>query len=186
MDSSACPILCFGTWVPDVLTIRPDNFTASIIKTIYRHVQTLYSFFQTSLPFTHVQSTFPVRSRTTKSASTPGRSVPFRFSIPRHRAGLVVTHLIASPREHPVKREKLRTQVSRVTTLRVGGQSRHGSRDGKWAKTHLPARVSVPSRYNFAPSFTNRLPSRHSCTPSFRCGSSIFMAAAALVLGSQR
>jgi hypothetical protein len=37
--------------------------------------------------------------------------------MPRHRAGLNVAHLIASPREQPVKREKFRTQVSRVTTL---------------------------------------------------------------------
>jgi hypothetical protein len=48
------------------------------------------------------------------------------------------------------------------------------------AETHLPARVSVPSRYSFAPSFTNRLPSRHSCTPSLRCGSRIFIATSAL------
>jgi hypothetical protein len=48
------------------------------------------------------------------------------------------------------------------------------------ASTHLPARVSVPSRYSFTPSFTNRLPSRHSCTPSLRCGSRIFIAASAL------
>jgi hypothetical protein len=41
-------------------------------------------------------------------------------------AGLYVAHLIASPREHPVKREKLRTQVSRVTTLKVTGIGKLG------------------------------------------------------------
>lgn len=84
----------------------------------HRHVQTLSSFFHTSFPLTHVLSTFPLRSRTTKSASAPARSVPFQFSMPRHRAGLKVTHFIASPSEHPVNREKFRTQLSRVTTLR--------------------------------------------------------------------
>jgi len=87
-------------------------------SSFHRHTQTLSSFFQTSFPLTHVLSTFPLRSRTTKSASAPGRSVPFRFSMPRHRAGLKVTHFIASPSEHPVNREKFRTQLSRVTTLR--------------------------------------------------------------------
>lgn len=33
-------------------------------------------------------------------------------------AGLYVAHLIASPKEQPVKREKLRTHLSRVITLR--------------------------------------------------------------------
>lgn len=37
---------------------------------------------------------------------------------PAHFAGLKVAHLIASPSEHPVKREKLRTHVSKVTTLK--------------------------------------------------------------------
>jgi hypothetical protein len=36
--------------------------------------------------------------------------------MPR-RAGLNLAHLIALPREQPVKREKLRKQVSKVTTL---------------------------------------------------------------------
>ena len=85
----------------------------------------IYSLFQTSLPLTHVPSTPPLRSRTTKSASAPEQSVPFQFSILRHRAGgLYTTHLIASPREHPVKREKLRTQLSNLTTLSdVQGQA---------------------------------------------------------------
>ena len=83
-----------------------------------RHlIDVVQSLFQTSLPRTQVRRTLPLRSRTTRSASAPGRRVPFRFSMPRHRAGLNVAHLIASPREQPVKREKLRTQVSRVTTL---------------------------------------------------------------------
>ena len=91
----------------------------SMLAVLFIIMHKIYTLFQTSLPLTHVPSTLPLRSRTTKSASVPGRSVPFRFSIPRHRAGLYVTHLIASPREHPVKREKLRTQLSNVTTLKA-------------------------------------------------------------------
>lgn len=65
-------------------------------------------------------------------------------------AGLKVAHLMASPSEQPVKREKLRTQVSRVTTLSDcrGQKVRRVPCKGKVVSdvAYLPARVSVPSR----------------------------------------
>lgn len=103
----------------------------SIIKDIYQ------LFSQTFLPFTHVLRTLPWRSRTTRSASAPGLREPFLFSIPRHLetagevhtvhrcpknahlAGFKVAHLIASASEHPVNCTKLRTHLSRVTTLKM-------------------------------------------------------------------
>ena len=75
------------------------------------------AFFHTSRPRTQVLSTLPLLSSTTRSASAPGLRVPFRVSIPRHFAGLYVAQRMASPREQPVKREKLRTHLSRVMTL---------------------------------------------------------------------
>ena len=80
----------------------------------------------------------------------------------------------------PRKHEKLRTHMSRVMMLKASKNwSVRIAQGGDALGTHLPARVSVPSRYNSTP-FAKRLPSRHSCTPSLRCGSRIFMATATL------
>ncbi len=96
-----------------------DQFSSAIIYHPARVSEVQSVFFQTSRPRTQVLSTLPLRSSTTISASAPARSVPFLCSMPRHFAGLYVAHLIASPSEQPVKREKLRTHLSSVTTLRT-------------------------------------------------------------------
>jgi hypothetical protein len=112
--------------------------------------------FHTSFPLTHVPSTFPLRSRMTKSASAAGRRVPFRLSMPRQRAGLNVTHLITSPKEQPVNREKFRTQLSRVTTLRPAN-SQTPIAPKKWP------RRTCRRGYRFPPDTVSCLPSRTAC-----------------------
>jgi len=103
-----------------------------------------YSFLQTSFPLTHVLSTLPLRFRITKS---PGRSVLFRFSIMRHHAGLNATHLIASPSERPVKREKAKDAgIQRDDAEPTNRLERVTS--GIY-ETHLPARVSVSNPLKF-------------------------------------
>lgn len=113
--------------------------------------------------------TRPCLLRTTRSASAPGQSVPFFFSIPRHLhrhisidvqihtigsylAGLYVAHLIASPREHPVNREKLRTHLSKVTTL---SESKH-----QYFEESLICDHTFLPKYLFPPNIVYLPPSR--------------------------
>jgi hypothetical protein len=93
-----------------------------------------------------------------------------------HLAGLKVAHLMASPREHPVKREKFRTHLSSVTTLETSEFQKRKIKYIDLEARYLPASIVVPSRYSLSPSFTKRFPSRHSCMPSRKLGSKIFIA----------
>ncbi len=53
-------------------------------KLIHRQYTHQAFLAHTCLPFTHVLCTYPCLSNTTRSASAPGRSVPFRSSMPKH------------------------------------------------------------------------------------------------------
>lgn len=65
-----------------------QQFAGNLQVSEIRHILQAHNLFQerfhTAFPLTQVLTTYPSLSNTVKSASAPGLSVPFRFSIPRH------------------------------------------------------------------------------------------------------